>query len=72
MLFTLCKRMRNILFSLTSISHLQGFLGRDPGANHGAAEEALNGRNKTRRKVRITHGAKMLEMRTANVEYIFI
>lgn len=63
-------QVRNTLFSLAIVSHLQGFLRRDPGANH--AEEALNGRNKTRRKVRITHGGKMLEMRTANVEYIFM
>jgi len=47
---------------------LQGFLGRDPGANYGVAEEALNGRNKTRHKVRITHEGKMSEMRTANGE----
>lgn len=39
------------------------------GGEYDVAEEALNGRNKTRRKVRITNDGKMLEMRTANVEY---
>lgn len=68
-LFALYMRMRNALFSMTSISLAR--IPGDPGANHDVAEEALNGGNKTRHKVRITHGGKMSEMRTANVEYIY-